>query len=867
MLDRFERYLDVLRSEREKATRAEQLIAENPGLGIQAPDWPRDAWEALASENAIGRGRPYSPRQDGCRRAVPNVTLKIPTGGGKTLLAAQCSARVVNSLLGQRTGLILWIVPNEAIYRQTKRVLTNREHPYRQALDRAASGRVKILEKESPLDRADIDENLCVMLLMLPSANRQTRETLRLFKDRGSVRGFFPAEGDLDAHHALKVAIPNLDCYGVAEADETGRTALPGQIRDSLGNVLRLCRPVIVMDEGHKAFSELAYRTLYDFNPCFVLELSATPVDADRAVPPRWANWLVNVNGEDLQAEEMIKTPINVQVRAGDDWRDCLRAAWEQTETLQREADRLLANSLRYIRPILLVQVERTGREQVESGLIHSDHAVDYLKSLGVPEEAIAVKTSDVDDLKDPEKADLLSPANMVRVVITKQALQEGWDCPFAYVLCSLASTQSLTAMTQLVGRILRQPEAQRTGIQALDECYVVCYRQGTKDMVDAIIDGLKQDGMGDLAGQVKSTDSGGSGGFPVIRRKRAALAGVNVFLPLVLWESADGPRALDWWGDVLGWIDWDGLLAEFAEVPGAPADAVSAGATARIDISAVREPGSAYGTVERQEGAEPFDPVFATRALSDLVPNPWHARRYVGSWVEALSGAGWSESDLDGHSGQVIEMLRGRVKAAIDTRAREVFEGHLREKRIQFRLQASPWNWKLPESEELAFSSEPVLALRQSDGGLPERSWLEPIHRNDLNDFEYKAAMYLDEHQTVAWWYRNVVAKGYALQGWQRNRVYPDFLFALVASDGGGRLVALETKGTHLEGNPDTEYKRALMRVLTEACETGDYETIGTLAIEDPNLTRVECRMVVQEGWREALAGVLTGRSAGATA
>lgn len=140
---------------------------------------------------------------------------------------------------------------------------------------------------------------------------------------------------------------------------------------------------------------------------------------------------------------------------------------------LQAEADTLQAKTPRYIRPICLVQVERTGNDQREVGFIHAEDAREYLLTLGVREQQIAIRTSAQNDLKEPENLDLLSPTNQVRFIITKQALQEGWDCPFAYVLCSLAPGSSRNAMTQLIGRILRQPETVKTGIAALDECYL----------------------------------------------------------------------------------------------------------------------------------------------------------------------------------------------------------------------------------------------------------------------------------------------------------------------------------------------------------------------------------------------------------
>ena len=167
----------------------------------------------------------------------------------------------------------------------------------------------------------------------------------------------------------------------------------------------------------------------------------------------------------------MIKMPLNLDPRQGDDWKETLNAAVNTLNTLNAHAKMLQANTNRYIRPIMLIQVERTGKEQRESGYIHADDVRDWLVTTGFNEAEIAIKTATQNDLNQPENQDLLSPTNRVRFIITKQALQEGWDCPFAYVLCALGANSSLKAMTQLVGRILRQPGALKTNVPVLDDC------------------------------------------------------------------------------------------------------------------------------------------------------------------------------------------------------------------------------------------------------------------------------------------------------------------------------------------------------------------------------------------------------------
>ena len=390
VLDSFDLYLEQLVTFRAKAEKTRALALENPEVDVPIPDFPKLAWDSLRNKGVLPLSRrsyPYVSRKDGIGNDVPSVCLKIPTGGGKTLLGAYSVSRIMGNYLKSNRGFVLWIVPNEAIYAQTKRQLTNRESPIRQILDRAAAGRVKILEKDDPLNVLETESHLCVMLLMLQSAARVTKETLRLFRDRGNVHGFFPAGDDIQRHWELIGRIPNLDCYG--RKDTMGATA-----KDSLGNVMRLLRPVVVMDEGHKGYTNIALDTINGFNPSFVLELSATPKEN--------ANWLVDVRGAALQAAEMIKLPINVKVRAGDDWKDCLRESFDKLNALQGQADKLRANSLRYIRPILLVQVERTGKEQRDAKMIHAEDAREFLLSLGLDQAEIAVKTAETNELDKP---------------------------------------------------------------------------------------------------------------------------------------------------------------------------------------------------------------------------------------------------------------------------------------------------------------------------------------------------------------------------------------------------------------------------------------------------------------------------------
>ncbi|MBP8289028.1 MAG: DEAD/DEAH box helicase family protein, partial [Chromatiaceae bacterium] len=649
VLTRFDEYLTELAAQKAKA---DKIAAANegesdPDLIREVPNFPAKTWRALKEAGKLPPSRakvPFSPRADGMKRPVPNVVFKVPTGGGKTYLAVSALSRLFGRYLGRSTGFVLWIVPNEAIYTQTKRQLTNRQHPYRQMLDVLSGNRVLLLEKGDKLDARDVDAGLCVMLLMLQSANRQTNDTLRMFKDRGDVRGFFPDEGDQEAQARTLKETPNLDAYA---ASASSGSFWP-MVKDSLGNALRLIRPVVVMDEGHKATPELAFKTLYGFNPCFVLELTATPKDvlARSGRNPRLArpaNVLVEITGLDVDREGMIKMPLNLDTRGGSEWRETLRNALERLNVLDVEARRFQGETGRYIRPILLVQAERTGAEQRDGGFIHALDVKEWLVTAGLDEPEIAIKTADTNDLTAPENLDLLAPTNRVRAIITKQALQEGWDCPFAYVLCSLSASHNASALTQLVGRILRQPDARKTGVAALDECYVVTHHADTAAVVAAIKSGLEEDGLADLVREIRIPDPDGGGQGPRRIERRPAFAKTDIFLPEVLHIADDAVRTLDYEQDILFALDWNGLdpAPLVAKIP--DNFAATERQMRRIRLVDSGKERIVAGVAGETGEHLAFDPAYAVRMVADMVPNAWIAREIVGGLVAGLHRRGFA--------------------------------------------------------------------------------------------------------------------------------------------------------------------------------------------------------------------------------
>lgn len=843
VLDTLDAYLKELAEAKALADQQEAALKTlgDAAKGMVIPDFAEAAWGKMQAAGKLPASRadiPFSPRHDGCGRVVPNVTLKVPTGGGKTYLATNGVSKVLSKYLGRNAGFVLWIVPNEAIYTQTLKHLKDREHPYRQVLDRASAFRTKIMEKGDRLNAVDVETHLCVMVLMLQSGNRENKETLRMFRDRGDVHGFFPPEGEQQAHQAAFELTPNLDGY---------KDDLYPMVKDSLGNALRVIRPVVVMDEGQKATSQLAYDTLYGFNPCFVLELTATPKDvkATDTKPARFANLLVEVMGRELHQEEMIKMPLNLDPRQGTDWRTTLTAGLDKLNELDATASAFTAEKgpTRYIRPIMLVQMERTGKEQRDGKHIHSEDVKEWLLTAGLDEAEVAIKTAEKNDLNQPENLDLLSDKNRVRVIVTKSALQEGWDCPFAYVLCSLSASSNLSAMTQLVGRILRQPHALKTGVDALDECYVITHHADTAAVVASIKKGLEADGLGDMVLAV-SGDTGASQRVARPVKRRPEFEKLDIFLPKVLWLGDGEPREFEYETDLLARLDWrDYDPAPTAQrVPENPIAALSQ--LQRISLADDGDELLENKPVAASHEAVTFDPSYVARVISDLVPNPFVARSIVTDLLTALRARGFGDAKIGTATGTIISLLREDLDKERLARSEAQFKDDLSSGLIHFRLRIDGQNWRMPKT---ITTTEPEGAdTLANKNGLPlERNLFAPVYKAELNEDEQRVAVMLDDASTLEWWHCNAVG-AYGLQGWRRGRIYPDFLFAVKRAGEDGEIIALETKGDHLQ-NEDTDYKSALLQALTDGFARDDATPVGQLELTNKGET-VRCELILMK-------------------
>ena len=839
-LQHVQAYLQALAEARAKSAK---LATIDPDAAF---DYTVKAWEQAET------GRSYLARKNGLKEPLPAFCLKIPTGGGKTLLAAKVIDLIQTHYRKRQTGLVLWIVPTSQIYNQTYAALKDRDHPYRQALDLASAGRTLVLEKTSGFTPADVAENLCVLMLMLPSANRETKETLRMFKDSGVFDRFFPADDDREGHAALFKRIPNLDTF------EQATGFFGPQANTSLGNVLRLLQPIIILDEGHKAYSAGARATLEGFNPCMIVELSATP--------PQESNVLVEITGQDLLKEGMIKLDLHLNNRRSTNWKDTLLAALEHRARLEDSAKEHEANTNINIRPICLIQVERTGKEQRGSGKIHSEDVREYLIGVkGIAPEEIAIKSSEKDELKEVDDAGgLLHRDCVIRYIITKQALQEGWDCSFAYVLAILANPSSKTALTQLVGRILRQPYAKKTGVQVLDESYVFCFQRRGETLLQEVRQGFAAEGLGDLRDHIrdeKERTSLEGATASISPRLEFAKAAKKLVLPAFMVRDGKEWRPAHYEADILARVPWDKV-----DVSSLDSLTLLNVRDKDVELRAGLEE-KALGDAERMTTPLPtsrgtiLDYAFVAGHILDVMPNPWRGYELAKRVFDSLQKKNPQEKVADNFV-YIVEELRKRLEIERDRLAEDVFRQMLKSDEMRFIMVGEDLGLKgeIPNRLPAKIEKKPgEKKATRTDGDQFMLSLFDHVPADEMNELEQKVATYLDEQEELlVFWYRNRSKRDYAVQGWKRGRIFADFIFTAKAADSAeefDRVFVVETKGMHLKRFSDTDYKRSVFGICNEhATRKGWSDFVPRMS---GSIMRFE--VVDEEEWQKRLSELLT--------
>lgn len=427
-----------------------------------------DAWRACApvAESADGDRKQETYSHDAVGD-VPAVCVRIPTGGGKTFLAAHAVAHVGKALQDTEAPVALWLVPSDAIRAQTLEALSNPRNPCREALTQYFGERVRVcaLDELATVGPQEVGRAAVVVVATIQSFNVKKK----------ALRTVYSFDESLAQHFQGLTPQQEARLDRVTEADIAAQPYLTradlGRVKASIANWITLHRPIVIVDEAHNNRTEQAFGTLRNLHPACVIELTATPA--------KGSNVLYHVGALALQREDMIKLPI-VLMEHPTGWKDAVRDAILTRDRLET----LAAKENDYIRPVLLFQAEaKNGEVTVEKLLEHLTSA----DGEHIAREQIAVATGSQKELDGIVIAD----PGPIRYVITVEALKEGWDCPFAYVLCSLQDARSAKDVEQLLGRVLRMPYA-RPRLQAeMSKAYAHIVAQGFARVADALADRL----------------------------------------------------------------------------------------------------------------------------------------------------------------------------------------------------------------------------------------------------------------------------------------------------------------------------------------------------------------------------------------
>ena len=417
------------------------------------------AYSTLWNGKGVNVGIDGMPPYNSELAGVPQVCFKVPTGGGKTFLAANSIRPIFDSMPHIHPKAVVWLVPSDAILTQTYRTLTDKNHDYRKKIDVDFGNKVEIYSKQQLLNGQNfnptsVSDNLSVFVLSYDSFRTSKKDGRKAYQENGSLLPFVRFKQDSGSL--------------LEDTDET-----------ALIQVIRKLNPVVIVDESHHATSKLSKEMLQNFNPSFVLDLTATPKNG--------SNIISFVDARQLKAENMVKLPVIVYNRKSQE--DVFVSAISLRRKLENEAVEEQKNGGRYIRPIVLFQAQpRTNDDSTTY-----DKIKHTLIDMGIPESEIAIKTADRDELKN---IDLSSKDCSIRYIITVNALKEGWDCPFAYILATVANRTSSIDVEQILGRILRLPNTRKNEREVLNLSYVITSSNAFYATLDKVVAGLNAAGF-----------------------------------------------------------------------------------------------------------------------------------------------------------------------------------------------------------------------------------------------------------------------------------------------------------------------------------------------------------------------------------
>lgn len=716
---------------------------------------------------AIATSHPYIPVPS-LREDMPYVCVRVPTGGGKTFLAAHALRLAAEKFCYTDVPFCLWLAPSEAIVSQTAKVLGDRGHPYRQALD-IAFPEVKVFSApEALMGNFDLHGAANILVCTIQTLRRENTEDRKIYDDNGNLMAHFE---------------------NLPEEMREGMLNEDGTFNMSLANVLSMHSPIVIMDEAHNARTNTSFKSLGRFNPSCVLEFTATP-QLRKTKDNMPSNVLCQVSARELQLAEMIKLPIMMESFAH--WRQTMARAIAKRAELEGVA----AQDGRGIRPITLYQAESSGRGEAQVDAVKT-----ALLEENIPEEQIAVAIGGNNEIQG---IDVLAKDCPIRHIITKQALAEGWDCPYAYVLCGLANITSPTAVEQILGRVLRMPFAKASEHDALNCAYAFVssanFRIAAHNLREALISGagFQKLEAGDFFYHGGKAESGPLFGRN-IPRSPTITGGVRI--PMLAAKDESGTWRFVEEEDFLD-SNWD-IAQEDANLPGFTLFDDGGGATEICEENGRIKLVNVQQFTKEMRAQMSFAGVMTPATKTELVS--WLDRTIKHPDITQPQSFAFIcnvvDTLLEGRNGEFLQDLarhRFYLRRAIEKR----IAAHRREARRQG--VAGILQGVLPDGSAIGVNPDIEVTIQERHYA---PNWTEDIYMEKhlfprvgelkASGEEFNCAAHLDGMEEVEFWIRNLDSKP-VTSFWlptAGDRFYPDF----VAKLKDGRWLVVEYKGEHL--------------------------------------------------------------------
>lgn len=772
---------------------------------------------------------------------VPDVCLKVPTGGGKTFIAASAVKPIFESLPFTKCKAVVWLVPSEAILAQTYNALSDSGHPYRQKINTDFSNRVEVYNKQQLLNGQNfnptvVNEQLSIFVLSYDSFRTSIKEGRKAYQENGNLAMFAKFFNDPDIL--------------LADTDET-----------ALIQVIRYLNPVVIVDESHHATSDLSIRMLTDFNPCFILDLTATPKPT--------SNVISFVDALQLKRENMVKLPVIVYNRHS--YEEVYSDAIHLRDRLEAQAKAERERSGKYIRPIVLFQAQ--PRNNADNATFEKIKR--YLTDIGIPSEQIAIKTADINELRNVE---LMREDCPIRYIITVNALKEGWDCPFAYILATIANRTSTVDVEQILGRVLRLPYTHKNESNVLNVSYVITSSNDFHETLERVIKGLNNAGFSSKdcrARDVAPTPTQTAAPVQIQLPEDEGIPAIDIAAIRERLEEqqsqADAEDSIESDPMLAAAIqqtdDYDTALSQVnpSELDLAPMEVRSMMNVFRMNEAFAEEasalhlpqffvpaPPSLFSdsetvlltkenlfdgfTLRDKDTVIDFTSVSADIRRVDLdespeaLPKAWH----LSSTDKRFFMEHFQSRPTEQRINICKDLILGRLSRINSVSDRElkdyvgrVVDGLSPE--LLDDLQQSPFIYgdKIKKKVEslLAVHAEERFNLMVEQGRIvcqPSYAFPETIspirsistfprtlysEEEDMNGLELDVADAIANMPNVKWWHRNIANSGYCINGF--ITAYPD----IIVMTNSGKLVMVEPKGDHL-GNTDSRQKVAIGRV-----------------------------------------------------